>query len=182
MKSATAPLLIAAIAILVFFRLRSRLRPAPVRPDRAFIYVGFILLATALSLLGAYRLLLTPLGAGLIPVMLVIGAVLGIFLTRTMTFYRGPDGNLWMKGGALFIGIFVGLIAVRLAVRYAASGGSFAQNSGVAEPVTILNILSADLLFLSVGLWGARAYELRRHRRTFLTTGAAGVEPAARPK
>jgi len=41
MKSATAPLLIAAIAILVFFRLRSRLRPAPVRPDREVVQPGF---------------------------------------------------------------------------------------------------------------------------------------------
>ena len=77
MKSATAPLLIAAIAILVFFRLRSRLRPAPVRPDRAFMYVGFILLATALSLLGAYRRLVTPLGAGTLPLLLGVGAAPG---------------------------------------------------------------------------------------------------------
>jgi CcdC-like protein len=159
-------LIFAAIAVFIFLRLRRRVRPAPVRPDRSFIYVGAILLATALSLIGAFHLLATPLGAGLIPVMLAVGAALGVVLTNTMTFYTGPDGRLWMKGGALFIGIFIGLIALRLGVRYVASGGNFAQVPA-AEAPTILNIVSVDLLFLSVGLWTARAFVLWRRYQSF---------------
>jgi len=172
MKSPTTPILFAAIAILIFLRLRSRLRPAPVRPSRSFIYLGVVVLATVVGLAGSYNLLLTPLGAGLIPVLLVIGAALGVLLTNTMTFYRGPDGQVWMKGGAAFIGIFLGLLVLRLGVRYAAGGGSFAQANPTAEQPTILNIVSSDLLFLSVGLWGARAIALwRRHQADLQAAG-----------
>jgi hypothetical protein len=173
------------IAVIVFLRLRGRARPAPVRPSRAFIYVAVALVGTALGVAGSLNLLLTPLGAALVPVMLVVGAVMGVLLTNSMTFYAGPDGKLWMKGGVIFIAIFLGLLAVRFGIRFAAVGsigpgsGGFGQAS--VEPATPLSIVSADLLFLSVGLWLARAVALWRRHRAYvasLTQPAASRQPA----
>jgi hypothetical protein len=160
------------VAIVLFFRMRGRIRPAPVRPSRAFVFVAIALAGTALGVAGSLNLLLTPLDAALIPITLALGAVLGIVLTNSMTFYQGPDGNLWMKGGAVFIAIFLGLLALRFGVRFAAVG-TLAPSSGAlgraaVEPATPLSIVSADLLFLSVGLWLARAVALWRRHRAFV--------------
>ena len=84
-----------------------------------------------------------------------------------MTFWTDPrTGALWMRGGALFALILVGTILVRFGLRTLLVGSPFGQGQPVPDHGNgLLYDLSADLLFLTIGLWGARAYFLvQRHR------------------
>src|SRR5262252_4473319 len=109
----------------------------------------------------------TRLALVLIPIFAAAGAALGYFLVRTMTFWADPaTGALWMKGGALFALILVATIAVRFAVRTVVYGSPFGGGSVGSRPHGLLYDLSADLLFLSLGLWVARAVFLYlRHQQ-----------------
>jgi hypothetical protein len=184
MSQATVSQLYALGFLLLFvgFGVVRRMRPQEVRTNRILTSAILIVAVIGLSLVGAGgRIISDPIALLLIPVCLAAGVALGYYLVRTMTFWTDPNtGALWMKGGAIFALILMGTIVLRLGVRSIAYGsmfgGSGSAYSGFAPQSNathgLLYDLSADLLFLTLGLWGARAYFLVRRQREH----AAGVE------
>ncbi len=177
-RAATSQLYALGImALLIGFGVMRRMRPQPVRPNRLIIGGVAIALLVVGSLVGTGGGLIgDPLALVLIPVFLAAGVALGYYLVRTMSFWADPaTGALWMKGGALFALILVGTIVLRLGVRTVIYGSPFASGTvGGARPHGFLYDLSADLLFLTLGLWGARAYLLyQRHRLHTASTSTA---------
>ena len=166
------PILI-VIGVVVATRLVRRMRPGAVRPERALIYASVIAVASLLAVADSFSLLETGLGLALIPVALLAGVGLGVLLVRAMRFYVGPDGRLWAQGGILFVAVFLATIALRLGVEFGSAGtlASTGATSGHLAP-TPLNIVSADLVFLSVGMWGSRALLIWRRHRTFVAQGS----------
>jgi hypothetical protein len=157
---------LAIMFVFVALGIRRRMRPQPVRPGRILIFSVVIVLVVGLSFVGTgAHLIENPLAIALAPVCLLAGAGLGFVLVRNMRFWTDPEsGQLWMAGGALFAIILVGTILVRLGVRYAATGDPFAPPRANEAP-SPLSVLSADLLFLTLGLWLSRAVLLvLRHR------------------
>jgi len=156
------------MALIIGFSLVRRMRPQPVRPDRLIVSGVLIALLIVASLVGTGGGIIgDPLALVLIPVFIAAGAALGYYLVRTMTFWSDPStGALWMKGGAIFALILVGTIVIRLGVRSVVYGSPFGSGSvGGQTPHGFLYDLSADLLFLTLGLWASRAYFVyRRHR------------------
>jgi len=167
---------LAFMALFIGFGVMRRMRPQPVRPDRLIIGGVIIVLILGLSLVttGA-GLFGDPLALALIPVFVAAGAGLGYYLVRTMTFWSDPNtGALWMKGGVLFALILVGTIVLRLGVRTVVYGSPFGSGAPGSSPHGFLYDLSADLLFLSMGLWLSRAWFVYvRHREH--TTANPGI-------
>jgi hypothetical protein len=168
-RAATSQLYaVALMAIMIGFGVVRRMRPQPVRPTRLVVGGVAIVLVIAASLVGTGgSLVADPVAVLLIPVFTAAGIALGYYLVRTMTFWSDPStGALWMKGGALFALILVGTIAVRFGVRTIVYGSPFATSvPGGSVPHGLLYDLTADLLFVTLGLWATRAFFLfRRHR------------------
>lgn len=174
------------LVIMVVFMglgLRRRMRPQPVRPARIAIagVIIVLLLGSSLAFTGS-RILSDFLALLLAPVFLVVGAALGWYLVRTMTFWTDAStGTLWMRGGALFALILMGTIAIRFAARALLTGNAFDggysgsySGSGYSGSHGFLYDLSADFLFLSLGLWAARAGSLLLRYRAH----TAGNTPA----
>jgi hypothetical protein len=171
------------LVIMMFFvglGIVRRIRPQPVRIRR--ILIGGVLIAVFVlaSLFGAGgRIVSDPLALLLIPVFLALGAALGYYLVSTMTFWKDErTGALWMRGGVLFALILLGTIVLRLGVRtvvYGSPFGSGAYGPGGGQR-GLLYDLSADLLFLTLGLWGARSLLLYLRYRSH---EAGATEPAA---
>ena len=156
------------IAFFVGLGVLRRMRPQPVRTGRIVVTGVIIVVLIGLGLVGTGgRIIADPLAVILVPVFLALGVGIGYYLVRTMTFWTDPNtGALWMRGGALFALILVGTILVRLGVRTALLGSPFAQGApGGGGQNGLLYDLSADLLFLSLGLWAARAYFLVQRQR-----------------
>ena len=149
-----------------------RMRPQPVRPRRIAISGVIIVVVIAAGLFGTGRQLVqNPISLALIPVFVALGTGLRFVLVRTMTFWVDqPTGQLWMRGGVLFAAILVGTIVLRFGIRYIVYGNAFGGYSGRSTPhappsLVLLSDVSADLLFLSLGLWASRAFFLiQRHR------------------
>ena len=169
---------LAFMALMVGFGVVRRMRPQPVRPNRLIVSGVLITLLLGASLVGTGGGIIgDPIALVLIPVFVVGGVALGYYLVRTMTFWADPStGSLWMKGGALFALILVGTIVLRLGVRALVYGSPFG-GAGRPSGHGLLYDLSADLLFLTLGLWAARAYFLvQRHRAHGAHTESA-VQP-----
>jgi hypothetical protein len=147
------------------------MRPQPVRPDRIAISGAIIVLVIASSLFGPnLQVVENPISLALIPVFIALGIWLGFVLVRTLTFWTDQaTGQLWMRGGVLFAAILVGTVVLRFGIRYIVYGNAFGgYSSTTVRPTGLLAVVSditADLLFLSLGLWASRAYLLiQRHR------------------
>jgi len=174
------------LLLFVGFAVLRRMRPQPVRPQRLMVGGVIIVVVIGASLFAAGgRLIGDPVALVLIPIFAAVGAALGYYLVRTMTFWTDPGtGALWMKGGALFALILVGTIVIRLGVRSIVYGSMFGPASGggtgfapQSRSQGLLYDLSADLLFLSLGLWVARAYfVIQRHRVHVAGTEAAPAQ------
>lgn len=161
-------------AVVLGFVVMRRMRPQVVRPDRLLIGGAVIVLLVGISLVGAGgRIVSDPLALALIPVFAAAGAALGFVLVRTMTFWSDPaTGELWMKGGAVFALILVATIVLRFGVRAVLTGSLFGSGSGSGpQQHGFLYDLSADLLFLTLGLWVARAYLVYQRHRAHAANG-----------
>jgi uncharacterized membrane protein len=163
----------AIVLVLMSFGVVRRMRPQQVRPNRILVYAVVIVLLLGFSFVGSgVRQIENPLAIALAPVCLLIGVGLGFFLVRTMRFWTDPQtGQLWMAGGAVFAIILIGSILLRFVVRYAATGDPFAPPRP-NEPVSALTAISADLLFLSLGLWLSRSVLLLLRYREHMSAGA----------
>ena len=169
------------MALLIGFGVMRRMRPQPVRPNRLIVGGVLISLILLVSLVGTGAGIIgDPLALVLVPVFLGAGIGLGYYLVRTMRFWSDPaTGALWMKGGALFALILVGTIVIRLGFRTVVYGSPFgAAPRGAPAPHGFLYDLSADLLFLSLGLWASRAFFVyQRHRAHLAGAQAAPSQP-----
>jgi hypothetical protein len=169
------------MTLLIGFGVMRRMRPQPLRPNRLIVGGAIIVLVIGASLFGAgVGIIGDPLALVLIPLFVAAGVALGYYLVRTMTFWADPGtGALWMRGGALFALILVGTIVLRLGIRTVVYGSPFASGGfGRSAPHGLLYDLSADLLFLTLGLWVARAYFLYQRYRSHLA-GAEVAPPSA---
>ncbi|MDQ6772887.1 MAG: hypothetical protein M3024_07860 [Candidatus Dormibacteraeota bacterium] len=175
----------AAIFVLViFFAMRRRMRPQPVRPARLLISGGIIVLVILAGLIPTGgRIFSDPLALALVPVFLLAGIGFGFVLVRTMTFWNDPQtGVLWMKGGAIFASILLATIALRTVGRFLVTG-SVDYGSGSATGASprggLLYDLAGDLLFLSLGLWASRAtFIFLRYRGNQAPAPAATAQDA----
>ncbi|MGI8564195.1 MAG: hypothetical protein ACR2MZ_11760 [Candidatus Dormibacter sp.] len=181
---------IIGLLMMVFFMgigLRRRMRPQPVRPGRIAVsgLIIVLLLGSSLAFTGS-RILSDTWALLLAPVFLVIGGAVGWYLVRTMKFWTDPGtGALWMQGGVLFALILLGTIALRFGARALLTGNAFSGGygsnpysaTGYSGPHGFLYDLSADFLFLSLGLWAARAGSLLlRYRGHTAANAPAGIE------
>jgi hypothetical protein len=148
------------MAAVVGFAVYRRTRQQPVRPARSVAIAAMIVLLSAVGLVASGRSP-QPLALLIAPIALLAGFGLGWLMMGTISFWRDATGQLWMKGGVLYIGIWLATYVLRLAVSSLAGAqpGSLVANPARPEPLA-LAILSADLLFLSIGLWIARAAAL----------------------
>lgn len=141
-----------------------RMRAQPVHPWRAVALSAVIVLLSALSLVGTNRLAAHPLALILPLPALVVGLGGGLLLMRSIRFWRdAATGALWMKGGAVYLAVWLGTVLLRQTVAYAS--GAYTATSGTGQaslhPVDpTLSALSADLVVVSMGLWIARAAAL----------------------
>ena len=183
---------LAFMALVIGISVRRRIRPRQVRPVGIVVSGVAIVLLIGFSLVGTGgRILSDPAALALVPVFLAGGIALGWYLVRSMTFWTDEaTGALWMKGGIVFTAVLLATIVVRLGVRGIAYGSLFGPGSfsgsgtgpGSFQPQTntshgFLYDLSADLLFLSLGMWGTRAlllYQRWRNREL----GRAGAYQA----
>ncbi len=165
---------LAILMLFVSLGVVRRLRPQPVRVRRIVFGGVLIALLVVSSLVGTGgRIVSDPVALLLVPVFIALGVGLGCYLVNTMSFWTDQQtGTLWMRGGALFALILVGTIVLRLGVRTVAYGSPFGP-SGFGQGTGqrgLLYDLSADLLFLTLGLWGARAFLLVQRYRAHEAT------------
>jgi membrane protein CcdC involved in cytochrome C biogenesis len=156
------------IVVIFGFVLLRRMRPQPVRPNGLLIRAVLIVLLLAFSLVSTgVGLVHNVLALVLAPVALALGGVLGWVLVRTMTFWTDDaTGDLWMKGGAVFAIVLIGVIGLRLGVTYALGGGNpYAPSSGSGSHGWLAG-LTSDLLILSMGLSRAALVYLRYRQHT----------------
>jgi hypothetical protein len=148
------------VLLLVAFAMYRRMRPQPVRPQRALVLAAIIVVLSALSLFGSDRLTDHPLAIVLALPALLVGFGIGYALMQSIHFWRDTDtGALWMKGGVVYLAVWLVTLALRQGVAYAS--GAYAAHSAGAQPVNpALAALSADLVIVSMGLWIARATAL----------------------
>lgn len=156
--------IVAMVAVLCLVAWR-RMRPQPVRTRRIAISGVIIVLVVLASFVATGGTLIHDTAAvALAPVFLVAGVGIGIGLVRTMRFWNDPNtGELWMRGGPLFAIVLVVSLGLRFGARMALTGSMFGTEPGSAAiHHGFLYDLSADLLLLTVGMWGARAVLLVR--------------------
>ena len=167
--------LIAALAV-VFVVVR-RMRPQPVNPTRVVVtgVVFIVLLVLALGAdVGTFVRDVPAIIAA--PLALILGGALGFVIVRSMTFWVDPQsGLLWMRGGILFAIIYVGALLLRIGVSYLAQAGA---HSSVLEQLPWLRGASADLLFLSMGMWAVRAALVYNRYRQHVAQGGVPIAGA----
>ena len=183
---------LAFMALMIGIGMRRRIRPRQVRPVGIVVSGVAIVLLIGFSLVGTGgRILSDPVALALVPIFLAGGIALGWYLVRSMTFWTDEaTGALWMKGGIVFTAVLLATIIVRLGVRGIAYGSLFGPGSfsgsgagtGSFQPQTntshgFLYDLSADLLFLSLGMWGTRALLLYQQWRNHEVARAAAYPP-----
>jgi hypothetical protein len=138
-----------------------RILPQPVRTGRTIAITTVIILLSLFGMLQNPRILGDPLFWVLAPVMLVIGLVLGRILMATIHFwYDAPTHQLWMRGGVLYLAIWLAIALMRYGVEYLATGSLAQTRTAEFAAPTTLGIIAADMLFISIGLWIARGYIL----------------------
>jgi LPXTG-motif cell wall-anchored protein len=160
-------ILVAAVGFVIWRRTRRQM----VRPARAITISAIIVALSLFGLIsGASGNALPFLFA---PVALVAGFALGWVMMGTIRFWRDEHGQLWMQGGILYIAIWLATYLLRLGVGYAVEGPKAFSGAPVREPATPLGALAVDLLFVSIGLWIARAAALVRRARLSEVKAAA---------
>ena len=154
----------AIILAIVAFAVYRRTRRQPVRPTRAIVIAAVIVLLSGVGLFGVARGQL--LDFVLAPIALAVGFGLGWVLMGTINFWRDETtGQLWMQGGVLYVLIWLATYALRLGVEVVAGGGQLSFATPPHPEPGPLGLLSIDMLFVSMGLWIARAAALVQRSR-----------------
>lgn len=168
--AASQYLIFGVILVVIAVRLVMRMRPQPVNTTRILGTGGVI----AALVLVSFASTLGHVGSdwltwALLPVFTAAGVGLGAALVRTVRFWV-PEGDHrpWMQGGLLFAVILVVTIVLRVGVTIISNPGEFSGQAAPAGTPTLLEVVSADLLWLSLGLWGARSLLIYRRARALL--------------
>ena len=148
------------VLLLVAFAMYRRMLPQPVRPQRAVVLSAIIVVLSAVSLVGNNKLTDHPLAMALALPALLVGFAVGYVLMQSIHFWRDAStGELWMRGGVVYLAVWLVTLALRQGVAFAS--GAYSSHTAGAHPVSpALAILSADLVIVSMGLWIARATAL----------------------
>ncbi|MFZ0216854.1 MAG: hypothetical protein WAM30_13055 [Candidatus Dormiibacterota bacterium] len=165
---------IAVIVVVVAFVMVRRMRAQVVRPN-AILIRSFILMALLVaSLASTGRSFLTDtLALAVAPVALVVGGLLGWVIVRAMTFWTDQQtGQLWMKGGILFIIVYLAAFGLRMAAGFL--NGTY-SGGVVSVHATWVTALSTDLVFLSLGLWAVRGGLIYWRYRQHTTQGGVAA-------
>ncbi|MGH2458448.1 MAG: hypothetical protein ACRDIY_06220 [Chloroflexota bacterium] len=176
--ASTQLIIVIAVVLFIGYRVYRRTRPQKVRLWQTLLYTVVIVGASIFGVVGTGSLPRNVIFLLLVPIALIIGYLVGVVMMRTIHFWRdAASGDLWMRGGAAYVVVWLLTYVLRLGVRFAAGGSfspaSFADFSGhPSSPV--LGWLASDLLFLSVGLWIARAVELTRRHRSRVSVAPPG--------
>lgn len=169
--------MVAVTLVFVGLALYRRTRAQPVKPRQAIVVASVVALLSGLGLVGTGQAAEQPLELALAPVALALGLGLGLVLMRSIRFWRDErSGALWMRGGVVYVVVWLAVLALRFGVRYTATGTLFAS-AGTGTPPALhagWAVLSTDLLFLSVGLWIARAVGLVQRYNAHDRMGSTG--------
>jgi hypothetical protein len=135
------------------------------------VLAAIIVLFSAVSLTGSNQLTDHPLAVILALPALLVGIGGGFVLMQSIHFWRdAATGELWMRGGVVYLAVWLVTLALRQGVAYAS--GAYDTHTAGAHPVSpALAVLAADLLFVSMGLWIARAGALVLKYREYERTG-----------
>lgn len=175
-RSAESALITIGIVVLVaIFVVVRRMRPQPVNPTRTLV-MGAIFIALLLFALGSdVSTFIRDVPALIVaPFALVAGAGLGLLIVRSMTFWvDGHSGLLWMRGGVLFAVVYVAALVLRMAATYLAQSGSRGSSLG---QLGWLRGVSADLIFLSIGMWAVRAALVYNRYRQHVAQGGVPMQ------
>ncbi len=161
------------VLLLVAFAMYRRMRPQPVRPQRAVVLAAIIVLFSVVSLSGNNQLTDHPVAVILALPALLLGIGGGFALMQSIHFWRDEaTGALWMRGGIVYLAAWLVTLAIRQGVAYAS--GAYDAHTAGARPVNpALAVLAADLLIVSMGLWIARAGALVLKYREYERSGQA---------
>jgi hypothetical protein len=177
---ATSSLTIGVIALVaVVFVVVRRMRPQAVNPTRVILLGAVFVVLLLLALGSDVNTLLRDFPAIIAaPFAIVLGGVLGYVIVRSMTFWVDQQsGLLWMRGGVLFAVIYVVALLLRVGTSYLSSAGT---NSTLLEQAPWLRGLSADLIFLSIGMWVVRAAMIYNRYRQHVAQGGVPIAGSAR--
>lgn len=176
-KGATSGLTIGVVVlVLVVFIVVRRMRPQPVNPTRTLLMGGVFIVLLLLALGTDLSTLAHDVPAIIVaPFAIVLGGVLGFVIVRSMTFWVDQrSGLLWMRGGVLFAIIYVGALVLRVGTTYLAQAGS---HSTLLTQLPWLRGASADLIFLSIGMWAVRAGMIYNRYRQHVAEGGVPMQP-----
>ncbi len=179
-RSATSGLTVGVVAVVVIVLVVvRRMRPQPVNPTRTLLMGAIFIVLLLLALGSDFNPFIHDVPAIVAaPFALALGGVLGLVIVRSMTFWVDPQsGLLWMRGGLLFVVIYVGALVLRIGTTYLAQSGN--HNPDLAH-LTWLHGVSADLLFLSIGMWAVRAALIFNRYRQHVSQGGMPIEPGGR--
>lgn len=145
--------------LIIGYALYRRLRPQPVRPLRIVTTAAIIVALSIVSLFSTNTLFTHTLALILALPALAIGIVGGFLLMRSIHFWRDENtGALWMKGGVLYLAVWLTTVLLREGAAYA--NGDFTKGHVPFTLNPILTALATDLVIISIGLWIARAIAL----------------------
>ena len=170
-SSLTIGLIVVVAAVFIIVR---RMRPQPVNPTRVVLMGGVFVVLLLVALGSDVSTFLRDVPAIIAaPFAIVLGGLLGWFIVRSMTFWVDQQsGLLWMRGGFLFAVIYVVALLLRLGTTYLSQAGS---NSTLLEQAPWLRGLSADLIFLSIGMWVVRAVMIYSRYRQHVAQGGVSI-------
>lgn len=166
------------VLVLIVFVIVRRMRPQPVNPTRIVIVGGIVIALLLIALGGDFRTFARDVPAIIAaPFALLVGAALGFVIVRSMTFWVDPEsGLLWMRGGIVFVVVYVVSLALRVGSTYLVQAGS--TNPALAQ----LRGVSADLIFLSIGMWAVRAYLVYNRYRQHVAEGGRPLVTGPPPR
>ena len=161
------------VLVAVVFIVVRRMRPQAVNPTRVLLLGAVFVVLLLLALGGDVSTFLRDVPAIIAaPFALVLGGLLGWFIVRSMTFWVDQQsGLLWMRGGVLFAVIYVVALLLRVGTTYLSQAGS----STLLEQAPWLRGLSADLIFLSIGMWVVRAVMIYNRYRQHVAQGGVSI-------
>lgn len=164
------------VLVVIVFVIARRMRPQPVNPTRTLALGAIFIVLLVLALGSDFNPFIHDVPAIIAaPFALLLGGALGFVIVRSMTFWVDPQsGLLWMRGGILFAVIYVCALGLRLGTTYLAQSAS---TNPALRQLTWLHGVSADLLFLSMGMWAVRAALIYNRYRQHVAQGGAPLEP-----
>ena len=147
------------ILLLVTYSMYKRLRPRPVQPTPIITTSAIIVALSLLSLFSTSTFFTHPLALVLALPALILGLVGGFLLMRSTRFWIDKTtGVLWMKGGVLYLAVWLVTLLLRQGAAYANGGYTGGRVPFSMSPT--LTALATDLVIISMGMWIARAIAL----------------------